>query len=410
MLTILSKFWDMVSHIGIEQQEYSEARRIVLTNQMAFVLILMSWGYIVLSIIHDFNRLMPTVLINLCAAFCYPLVHLSNHFKQHNLEKILILFIPFVQIISVVYLLSTSSGIQLYFFLTVPAIFIIFSEKRWQFFFLVGVIFAFLLVQITFIPESSIIQDDKIYLDALYLSALVIVLLLLCLFQVLFNKEIDRVERLLKNEHQKSNQLLLNILPKSIAERLKIKTEIIADKYAEASVLFADLVGFTEISSSMLPSKLVGIIDDIFSRFDSIVDKFSLEKIKTIGDSYMIAGGVPIENDNHAELIAKAALEMQSAIKDFNQENNENIDIRIGIHSGPLIAGVIGNKKISYDIWGDTVNIASRMESHSENGKIQISEATYHFIKGKFQIEKRGEIDIKGKGIMKTYYLLDNER
>jgi class 3 adenylate cyclase len=216
----------------------------------------------------------------------------------------------------------------------------------------------------------------------------------------ILNKELDR-------EREKSEQLLLNMLPAAISERLKQEQKRIADKYAEATVLFADLVGFTELSSSMLPSNIVGIIDDIFSRFDSIMEKHGLEKIKTIGDAYMAVGGVPIENDHHAQSVIEAALEMRNAINDFNKETGESLDLRIGIHSGPLVAGVIGRKKMSYDIWGDTVNIASRMESHSENGKIQFSETTYHFIKGKFQIEKRGEINIKGKGMMKTYYLLD---
>ena len=191
--------------------------------------------------------------------------------------------------------------------------------------------------------------------------------------------------------------------------RLKDNPIKIADKYAESTVLFADLVGFTKLSSSMVPSMLVDIIDNIFCRFDLIIDKHGLEKIKTIGDSYMAAGGVPVESEDHAQLIAEAALEMRQAIYDFNEEKHENLDIRIGIHTGPLIAGVIGNKKLTYDIWGDAVNIASRMESHSLNGKIQITEPTYNLIKEKFLIEERGIIDVKGKGEMKTYFLISKK-
>jgi class 3 adenylate cyclase len=241
-----------------------------------------------------------------------------------------------------------------------------------------------------------------------HLTNAVILFMTFSLIAYVYQASVESAEKNYENEQIKTNKLLHNILPAEIVSRLKAKPGKIADKYSEASVLFADLVGFTELSSSMSPSRLVDIIDDIFGKFDLIVDNLGLEKIKTIGDAYMIVGGVPIENNNHAELISNAALEMQRAIKSFNKEKNENLNIRIGIHTGPLIAGVIGNKKLTYDIWGDTVNIASRMESHSENGKIQISETTYNLIKGKFLTEERGKIDIKGKGEMRTFYLLNS--
>ena len=247
------------------------------------------------------------------------------------------------------------------------------------------------------------------FIKEAHLPNAVVLFMTFSLITYVYHSSVESAENNYKNEQIKTNKLLHNILPAEIISRLKENPKIIADKYAEATVLFVDLVGFTELSSSMAPSILIGIIDDIFSRFDLIVDKLGLEKIKTIGDSYMMVGGVPIENDNHAELISNAALDMQSAIHSFNEEKNENLDIRIGIHTGPLIAGVIGSKKLTYDIWGDTVNIASRMESHCENGKIQISETTYHFIKEKYLIEERGMIDVKGKGKMRTFYLISKK-
>jgi len=246
------------------------------------------------------------------------------------------------------------------------------------------------------------------FIKEAHLTNAVILFMTFSLITYVYQTSVESAEKNYENEQIKTNRLLHNILPADIVSRLKEKPGKIADKYSEATVLFADLVGFTELSSSMAPSRLIEIIDDIFGRFDLIVDKLGIEKIKTIGDAYMIVGGVPIENDNHAELISNAALEMQRAIKSFNEEKGENLDVRIGIHTGPLIAGVIGSKKMTYDIWGDTVNIASRMESHSENGKIQISEITYQFIKGKFQIEERGVIDVKGKGEMRTFYLISS--
>jgi len=219
--------------------------------------------------------------------------------------------------------------------------------------------------------------------------------------------ERKKIEEELALAKEQAEKLILNILPISIANRLKDDEKIIADKYAEATVLFLDIVGFTEFSSKLLPSKLVSVLNDIFTRFDLITEKYNLEKIKTIGDSYLLVGGLPDERDDHAEAVAFAAIEMRDEIKKFNQETGENINVRIGIHSGPVVAGVIGKNKFSYDIWGDTVNIASRLESHSEPGKIQVSEITYYLIKDKFKLEERGLVELKGKGEFKTYYLID---
>jgi len=216
-----------------------------------------------------------------------------------------------------------------------------------------------------------------------------------------------KIEEELAVAKEQAERLILNVLPASIANRLKDDDKTIADKYAEATILFLDIVGFTEFSAKLLPSKLVGVLNDIFTRFDLITEKYNLEKIKTIGDSYLLAGGLPIERDDHAEAVAFAAIEMRAAIEKFNQETGENLSIRIGIHSGPVIAGVIGKNKFTYDIWGDTVNIASRLESHSESGKIQVSEITYYMIKDKFKFEERGMVELKGKGEFKTYFLVD---
>jgi class 3 adenylate cyclase len=209
----------------------------------------------------------------------------------------------------------------------------------------------------------------------------------------------------LAEEKAKSELLISNMLPPKIAARLKEDSRI-ADNIGEATVLFADLVGFTHLSSAMLPSKVVAIIDDIFTRFDEVMGVRQLEKIKTVGDAYMAVAGVPDEIQDHATIAAFAALDMQEQLRMFNKKTGENLGIRIGLHSGSLVAGVIGTKKLTYDVWGDTVNVASRMESHGEVGKIQISETTYHNLKADFVTEFRGEIDVKGKGLMKTYYLL----
>jgi len=206
-------------------------------------------------------------------------------------------------------------------------------------------------------------------------------------------------------EQEKSDKLLLNILPETIANQLKEGQNSIADGFAEATILFADLVDFTKLSEKMPPAQLVALLNEIFSRFDSLTEKHGLEKIKTIGDAYMVVGGLPIPRPDHAEAIAEMALDMQAEITRFNLKWGHDCDIRIGINTGPVIAGVIGTKKFIYDLWGDTVNVASRMESHGIVGEIQVTTATYERLKGKFAFQSRGTIPIKGKGEMATYLL-----
>ncbi|MDJ1179784.1 adenylate/guanylate cyclase domain-containing protein [Roseofilum sp. BLCC_M91] len=207
-------------------------------------------------------------------------------------------------------------------------------------------------------------------------------------------------------EQEKSELLLLNILPQAIASQLKNGQATIADGFTEVTILFADLVGFTQLAERYSPSELVKLLNEIFSRFDALTEKHHLEKIKTIGDAYMVAGGIPMERSDHAEAIAEMALEMIAAIAEFNHQSQEHFQIRIGINTGPVVAGVIGTKKFSYDLWGDAVNTASRMESHGLPGTIQVSQSTYEKLKRKYQFQERGEIPIKGKGQLKTYFLI----
>lgn len=218
-------------------------------------------------------------------------------------------------------------------------------------------------------------------------------------------KEINRQRELLRIEGEKSEKLLHNIIPETIADRLKSSPEKIADGFNATTILFSDIVGFTPYSKTVSPEELVSVLNEIFSIFDTLTDKYGLEKIKTIGDAYMVAGGIPSPRDDHAGAIANMALDMQSELEKFNGQNGHTFQIRTGIHSGEAVAGVIGIKKFIYDLWGDTVNTASRMESHGLPGEIQVSEQTYELLKDSFVFDERGEIDVKGKGMMKTYLL-----
>lgn len=209
----------------------------------------------------------------------------------------------------------------------------------------------------------------------------------------------------LSAEQEKSERLLLNILPEAIAERLKQQQQIIADSFPEVTVLFADIVGFTQLASRICATELVQLLNELVSAFDRLAVRHGLEKIKTIGDAYMVVGGLPAHRPDHAEAIAEMATDMLQEVARFSLKRGESLRLRIGIHTGPVVAGVIGTHKFIYDLWGDTVNIASRMESHGLPDCIQVSAATYELLRDKYQFQQRGRIPIKGKGEMTTYLL-----
>jgi len=210
----------------------------------------------------------------------------------------------------------------------------------------------------------------------------------------------DRIQAQLEIEQAKSDTLLLNVLPEEVAEDLKNHGETKARSYESVSVLFADLVGFTSYAESVSPDEMIALLTAVFTRFDEIAERHSVEKIRTIGDSYMAASGVPVARADHAEILARAALEMIEYV------SGADVEFRVGINSGPLVAGVIGTTKFQYDIWGDTVNTASRMESSGEPGRIQISERTYELLKGHFECVPRGLVKMKGKGELPTWWLV----
>jgi adenylate cyclase len=213
-------------------------------------------------------------------------------------------------------------------------------------------------------------------------------------------------EAALEAEHERSENLLKNVLPETIASRLKSGSSRIAEGFSEASILFADVVGFTELCARAPATTVVDMLDELFSAFDRLVDDLRLEKIKTIGDCYMVAAGVPEPRADHAEALADLAIAFLDTIKSHNELHDSGLNLRIGIHSGPVIAGVIGKRRFLYDMWGDSVNTAARLESHSEPGKIQVSHATYLLLRERFLLAERGIVTIKSLGEMRTYWLL----
>jgi adenylate cyclase len=210
----------------------------------------------------------------------------------------------------------------------------------------------------------------------------------------------------LRVEQDRAESLLLNILPRSIADRLKTDTATIADQFGAASILFADIVDFTPLSGQLQPAEVVGLLDDLFTHFDLLAERYGVEKIKTIGDCYMVAAGVPTPRADHAQVMALLALDMREAMRSEHGVGHLGLELRIGVNSGPVVAGVIGRKRFLYDLWGDAVNMASRMESSGTPGQIQVTRATYELLRDEFELEPRGTVPIKGKGDVETWYLV----
>jgi len=282
-----------------------------------------------------------------------------------------------------------------------------YGNKPWRFFQDAWNLFDFFIVVICLLPGTQ-------FAAVLRLLRILRVLRLLRLVSQareaqmlrLKNAELEIAYRALREEQEKSERLLLNILPHLVAQRLKSGEKLIADSFPDASVLFADIVGFTHFSSQISPEKLVGYLDSIFSRFDHLLEPYGVEKIKTIGDAYMVVCGIPQTRHEHLTPLVDMALEMLRSLDDFNREQGLSLQIRIGIHSGPVVAGVIGQKKFIYDLWGDTVNTASRMESCGVPGKIQITEETRQRLSASYQVMPRGKIAVKGKGEVMTYFIM----
>ena len=259
--------------------------------------------------------------------------------------------------------------------------------------------------QISLLTKDQEIQQQEIARQKLVRNGFIGGFAIVLVFSFLVYRQRNRI----KKEKKRSDELLLNILPEETAEELKETGTAKAKSYEMVSVLFTDFKNFTLASEKLSPEELVKEIDYCFGEFDKIITSLGLEKIKTIGDAYMCAAGLPIPDAHHAEKMVRAGLMMQDFIlknkKERQEKNQIYFELRCGIHSGPVVAGVVGTKKFAYDIWGDTVNIASRMESSGEPGKINISGTTYELVKDKFNCEYRGEIEAKGKGKVKMYYV-----
>jgi guanylate cyclase len=334
---------------------------------------------------------------------------LTRHYRFYQFSQlVLILLLPFILMMTLGGFIYSSAVIL--WSLLCPLGALIFSKPKrapvWVLAYLGLIIISGFLQPYMSVPNNLPSNLVTIFF-VLNLGAVSVIFFVLLYY---FVHEKNKAYRLLHLEQEKSENLLLNVLPKEIAPILKSGKGIIADHYSSASVLFADIVGFTPLSNEMAPEEMVELLNKFFMKFDSLVEKYNLEKIRTIGDNYMVAAGVPTPRSDHSEAMANLALDMLDYIKNHQSNRHNNLSFRIGINSGPVIAGVIGSQKFHYDVWGDTVNTASRMESHGVAGKIQITDTTYKLIKEGFVCNYRGMIEVKGKGEMETWFLIERKK
>lgn len=278
------------------------------------------------------------------------------------------------------------------------------AHPGWKWFYMGLSVFGLTVIELGFLPEP--IVDLKVGDEIPFIRLSCILLTMTFIFLVVrrYLTVLDEARAALREEHERSEELLLNILPGSIANRLK-RGESVADAFDDVTVLFADIAAFTPMAAGTPPEKLVQILNDIFSAFDGMAERHGLEKIKTIGDAYMVAGGIPDRVDNHTAAVASMAVEMLAWVEGYRERMGFNLGLRIGMHTGPVVAGVIGSKKFIYDLWGDTVNLASRMESQGSAGHIQVTGDVQERLASSFHFEKRGTLEVKGRGEMVTYWL-----
>jgi guanylate cyclase len=276
------------------------------------------------------------------------------------------------------------------------------QARPWFYGFAALIVVSGALELVHLLPRPAIPEGVRLAFFLLNLGAVALVAFILLFY---FVGEREKLKAAIDAEHIRSENLLLNVLPTSVAERLKRSSGVIADGFESVTVLFADIVGFTPMSAALAPSEVVTLLNRVFTAFDQLVDTYGLEKIKTIGDAYMVAAGVPETRGDHATAMADLALEMRAELVKVREAIDAPIDIRIGIDSGPVVAGVIGKRKFIYDLWGDTVNTASRMESHGTAGERHVTERAWKLLRDSHQMRDRGVIEVKGKGPMRTFFL-----
>jgi adenylate cyclase len=381
------------------------ARRRRILNLTTSMAVFVSAGFGVIQVVAT-PTLWWTGVINIVAAAIYAVVPLLHRFGE-LVPPLTFIGTAYVSIFAICWFVGTGSGLQFYFLVASCLIVLQLGVDRIFLAASLAAIAAGLVIALQFlVPRDTGAQPAwSLSLSFVVTTVSACVMVVTTVWYAV--REIVRAEEAMEVEYERSEALLANILPSSIAERLKDPARnIIADKYDDASVLFADIAGFTERASDMAPDKLILFLDRLYSDFDALVDKHGLEKIKVSGDSYMVVSGVPQPRADHVEALAALALDMADVANGLKDSRGDALPLRIGLASGPVVAGVVGSRRFFYDVWGDAVNVASRMESTDSVGRIQVPEDVYRRLKGDFVLQERGVVEVKGKGVMRTWYLI----
>jgi adenylate cyclase len=381
------------------------ARRRRILNLTTSMAVFVSAGFGVIQLVAT-PTLWWTGVINIVAAAIYAVVPLLHRFGE-LVPPLTFIGTAYVSIFAICWFVGTGSGLQFYFLVASCLIVLQLGVDRIFLAASLAAIAAGLVIALQFlVPRDTGAQPAwSLSLSFVVTTVSACVMVVTTVWYAV--REIVRAEEAMEVEYERSEALLANILPSSIAERLKDPARnIIADKYDDASVLFADIAGFTERASDMAPDKLILFLDRLYSDFDALVDKHGLEKIKVSGDSYMVVSGVPQPRADHVEALAALALDMADVANGLKDSRGDALPLRIGLASGPVVAGVVGSRRFFYDVWGDAVNVASRMESTDSVGRIQVPEDVYRRLKGDFVLQERGVVEVKGKGVMRTWYLI----
>jgi adenylate cyclase len=383
----------------------SAARRARILTIAAWLAVMVSVSFVVVQIVSG-TWLWQVSTINVVGAMVFAMVPWLQRFGE-LVAPLTFLGTAYVSVFASCLDVGTGAGAQFFFLVGACIVVLLLGIEHIILASVLAAVAAGLIIAVEFlVPRSTGLQPPWAQSTGFVVTAISsVVMVVVTLWFAL--RDTARAEAVMESEYQRSEALLANMLPGSIAERLKsADRNVIADKYDEASVLFADIVGFTERASSTAPADLVQFLDRLYGAFDELVDKHGLEKIKVSGDSYMVVSGVPRARPDHAYALANFALDMANVAAALNDPHGQAVPLRVGMACGPVVAGVVGSRRFFYDVWGDAVNVASRMESTDSVGRIQVPEAMYERLKHDFVLQERGRIEIKGKGVMRTWYLI----
>jgi guanylate cyclase len=399
-----------IVEIGVRPgQTASQVRRVQMINLIAAGSIFLNLLYnlILLTIgLSDLWLVFTTNTISIGVSF---LVVTLNRRGRTEAAMVLAFFGALFNLGFAGYLLGLTTGVYL-FLIGLPAVAILVTPPRATRLQLLsfGAGLAALLAIVLADPPTPASIAGTAFESFLFVVSIVGTVGWVSIMGMHFRHIAELAETALQQAHQESERLLHNILPVEIAHRLKSGEAVIADRVEEVSILFADLVGSTPLAERLSADQMVELLNEIFCPFDDLADELGIEKIKTVGDAYMVVGGLPVWRADHAEAVAEMALGMRQELLRHPVDGFGPLQMRFGIHTGSVVAGVIGKRKFSYDLWGDAVNTAARMESHGVPGEIQVTEDVYRRLKGTYRFHPRGRIDIKGKGPMETYFLQDH--